>query len=158
MFPPKVEDRVVLEVIRQLSAAGKVPSGAAVRAALARQYGCRGGVARIYRLLAAEQARQGATPRSAIEMGLLEQENYNLRDLLKQLRQREDAHQVHWSRQIGELLERVRHLESQIREGRAPAEISDALKKDVQAAETRAEQLELQVRVFGPAAERSRGG
>ena len=37
MYPPKVEDKEVLAVIRDLSGGGALPSGAAVRAALAIQ-------------------------------------------------------------------------------------------------------------------------
>ena len=51
----------------------------------------------------------------------------------------EDAHQVYWNREVGQLRARVRALESLVR----------------QAAETRAGQLDVQVRTFGPAAGRA---
>ena len=69
MYPPKVEDKEVLAVIRDLSGGGALPSGAAVRAALARRYGSRGGVTRIYRLLASERTRRGTTTLSAVGAG-----------------------------------------------------------------------------------------
>ena len=106
MYPPKVEDKEVLTVIRDLSVGGALPSGAAVRAALARRYGSRGGVTRIYRLLADERTRRGTTALSSVGAALLEQENRNLRELLQHQRQREDAHQAYWNREVGRLRER----------------------------------------------------
>jgi hypothetical protein len=154
MYPPKVEDKEVLAVIRDLSGGGALPSGAAVRAALARRYGSRGGVTRIYRLLASERTRRGTTTLSAVGAGLLEQENRNLRELLQHQRQREDAHQAHWNREVGRLRERVNALEPLVQQAAAHGEVSEALKQQVQGAETRAGQLEVQLRTFGPAANR----
>jgi hypothetical protein len=154
MYPPKVEDTRVQVLIRELTADGILPSGAAVRAALARRHGSRGGVARIYRLLASERARIGGTQLSPVGAALLEQENRNLRELLQQQRQREDAHQVHWDRQVGQLRERVRALELLVQQAAASGVATDELKRNVQAAETRTGQLEVQLRVFGPAATR----
>jgi len=116
MHPPKVEDPEVQALIRELTVGGALPSGAAVRAELARRYGSRGGVTRMYRLLAAERAQHGSSALSSIGVRLLEQENRNLRELLRQQRQREDAHQAHWNRQVGELRERVRALEALVQQ------------------------------------------
>lgn len=157
MYPPKVEDKEVLAVIRELSAGGVLPSGAAVRAALARRYQSRGGVTRIYRLLASERARRGSAALSAVGVGLLEQENRNLRELLQQQRQREDAHQVYWNREVGRLRERVDALQPLVQQAAARGEVNEALQKEVQGAETRAGQLDVQLRVFGPAASRGKG-
>jgi hypothetical protein len=154
MYPPKVEDKEVLAVIRELSVGGALPSGVAVRAALALRYRSRGGVTRIYRLLASERAHRGATALSSVGVGLLEQENRNLREQLKHVRQREDAHQVYWEREVGQLRGRVQALESLLQQS-ASSEISEALKREVQGVETRAGQLEVQIRVFGPAAGRA---
>jgi hypothetical protein len=158
MYPPKVTDDQVLRLILQLSVDGKLPSGAAVRQALQRQYRSRGGVARIYRLLASERVGGGSPRLSSVGIGLLEQENRNLGEQLKQLRQREDVHQVYWSREVGQLRERVRALELLVQQAAAFSHISDALKQEVQGAETRAGQLEVQIRVFGPAAGRAQSG
>lgn len=154
MYPPKVEDKEVLTVIRDLSVGGPLPSGVAVRNALERRYGSRGGVARIYRLLASERARRGTTALSSVGAALLEQENRNLRELLQHQRQREDAHQAHWNREVGRLRDRVSALEPLVQEAAVRGEVSEALKQEVQGAETRAGQLEVQLRAFGPAANR----
>jgi len=155
MYPPKVEDKEVLALIRELSVGGALPSGAAVRAALARRYRSRGGVTRIYRLLASERARRGTTAFSAVGIGLLEQENRNLRELLQHQRQREDAHQTYWNRQVGLLRERVSALEPLVQQAAARGgAVAEALRKEVQGSEIRAGQLEVQLRAFGPAANR----
>ena len=151
MHPPKVEDKDVLAIIREGSARGELPSGAELRRMLTQRYGSRGGVARIYRLLAGERVRRGGTALSPIGIGLLEQENRNLRELLQHQRQREDAHQVHWERQLGDLRDRVRALEALVRQSAAAGE---ALEREVERTETRAGQLEVQLRAFGPAAGR----
>jgi hypothetical protein len=156
MYPPKVTDEQVQGLIRELAAPGDFPSGAAVRKALEQRYGSRGGVSRIYRVLAGERARIGSTPRSPTGIGLLELENRNLREQLKHARQREDAHQVYWDREVGQLRARVRTLELQVREAVVSGEVSEVLRKEVQGADTRAGQLEVQVRVFGPASNTAR--
>jgi hypothetical protein len=156
MYPPKVVDQDVQALIRELSVGGTLPAGAAVRAELARRYGSRGGVTRIYRLLAAERAQRGTTALSSIGVRLLEQENRNLRELLLQQRQREDAHQAHWNRQVGELRERVRALEPLVQQAALCGELPEALKKEVQGAEIRGGQLEVQIRTFGPATNRGK--
>jgi hypothetical protein len=153
MYPSKVTDEQVQSVVRELAVNGGLPSGAAVRAALERQFGSRGGVARIYRLLAAERALLGSTPLSAVGAGLLEVENRNLREQLKHARQREDAHQVYWDREVGQLRARVHALERLVQQA-APSEVGEALRKEVQGAATRAGQLDVQIRTFGPAAGR----
>src|SRR5580658_8617435 len=156
MYPPKVEDQDVQAVIRDLAVNGQLPSRAAVRAVLAERYGSRGGVTRIYRLLASERARIGGKALSSIGLGLVEQENRNLRELLKHQRQREDAHQAHWEREVGQLRERVRGLEQLVHQAVASAGVTDSVKREVEGAEIRAGQLEVQLRAFGPAAGRGK--
>jgi hypothetical protein len=158
MYPPKVSDEAVLAMIRELAGVGALPSGAAVRGGLQQRYQSRGGVARIYRLLAKEKARLGGTTLSPIAAGLLEQENLNLRELLKAARQREDAHQAHWNREVGWLRERVDALEPLVRQASGGDACGNALRQHVAEAETRAGQLEVQVRTFGPAAHRGQSG
>jgi hypothetical protein len=154
MYPPKVEDLEVQALIRELTVDGALPSGAAVRAELGRRYGSRGGVTRIYRLLAAERVQRGNTALSSISVRLLEQENRNLRELLLQQRQREDAHQAHWNRQVSELRDRVRALEPLVQQAALSGQAAEALRKEVQGAEIRGGQLEVQIRTFGPATNR----
>jgi hypothetical protein len=154
MYPPKVQDEQIRSLVQELTIDGKPPSGAAVRAALASRYGSRGGVTRIYRLLAQQSPREVATPMSAVTSRLLEVENQNLREQLQHLRQREDAHQVHWRRVVGELWQRLRTLESLVSQAAAAGEITEALRQDVQAAEIRAGQIDVLLRAFGPGANR----
>ena len=158
MYPPKVRDQVVQSIIRDLSIGGRLPSGAAVRTVLAQRFGSRGGVARIYRLLAKERERRAGTALSPITAGLLEQENSNLREQLKAARQREDAHQAHWTREVGRLRERLETLESRVRQAERAGEAGEALLSQVQEADTRVGQLEVQIRTFGPAAYRGPTG
>jgi hypothetical protein len=153
MNPAKVGDGTIRQLIRELSANGRPPSGVVVRRALQDRYGSRGGVRRIYRLLSAEVAVIQGAPTSSVNARLLEQEVRNLREQLKQLRQREDAQQVYWTREVGQLRQQVQALES------APGRSADGadLSAPVRQAEIRAGQLEVMVRTFGPAAGRGQG-
>jgi hypothetical protein len=154
MYPPKVSDEAVLAVIRELAGLGPLPSGAAVRLELERRYQSRGGVERIYRLLTSEKLRLGSATLSPIAAGLLEQENLNLREQLNAAHQREDAHQTHWNREVGRLRDRVDALEPLVRQAASKGEVNDELGRQVEQAETRVGQLEVQIRTFGPAAQR----
>ncbi|HTC52842.1 MAG TPA: hypothetical protein VK700_12975 [Steroidobacteraceae bacterium] len=148
----------MIAVIRELAGVGPLPSGAAVRVALEQRYQSRGGVARIYRLLASEQSRLGGAALSPIAAGLLEQENLNLREQLKAARQREDAHQAHWNREVGRLRERVDALQPLVHQASVGGAGSDSLRRQVEEADTRTGQLEVQIRTFGPAAHRGPSG
>jgi hypothetical protein len=154
MYPPKIDDDKIRSVIRELSRSGKAPSGAALRSELATRYGSRGGVSRIYRLLAAATPGPAQQAPGPIASRLLEQEVRNLRELLDQVRQREDAHQAYWNREIGKLRERVSALEPLVQDAAARGEVTETLKREVQGADTRGGQLEVQLRAFGPAANR----
>ena len=158
VYPPKVTDDAVLSLIRDLGGQGAFPSGARVRLALAQRYRSRGGVKRIYRLLAAEQARVGTTALSPIGIGLLEQENRNLREQLRATRQREDAQQAHWNWEVGRLRTRIEALEPLVQQAAASGAVDASLRRQVQEAEIRAGQLEVGLRIFGPAANRDRSG
>ena len=154
MYPPKVSDETILRLIRELTQMGRLPSGAMLRATLAQRYQSRGGVTRIYRLLQSEQTRLGSYSRSPIGERLLEQQNRNLHEQLRRAREREDAHQAYWSREIGQLQERMKALEPvvQVLEGGAREKASRQELRDVS---IRAGQLEVSLRAFGPAAGRS---
>jgi hypothetical protein len=154
MYPPKVTDQQIIAMIRALSASGTLPSGVAFRAALEVRYRSRGGVARIYRLLDIARGHEAGASTSAIGSRLLDVENQNLRMQLKELYQRETLHQAHWNREVGQLRERLGALEQRVTQTEA---VPDSLRKEVQAAETRAGQLEVLIRAFGPAAYRSGG-
>lgn len=151
MYPPKVEDQQICGLIRELTVDGRPPSGRAVRAALASRFGSRGGVARIYRLLGTEHPREVGTPLQAVRIGLLEVEIRNLREQLQLARQREDAHQIHWTRVVGQLLDHVRTLETSVSRAAATGAIGGALVAELKAAEIKAGQLAVLIRAFGPA-------
>jgi hypothetical protein len=151
MYPPKITDERIRSVIRELAATGKLPSGAALRTELATRYGSRGGVSRIYRLLAAETQGTLKPAPGQIASRLLEQEVRNLRESLNQARQREDAQQVYWRREIGQLRDRVQALEPLLRQAAAVGEVTDPLRREAQATEVRAGQLDVLLRAFGPA-------
>jgi hypothetical protein len=157
MYPPKIDDDKIRSMIRDLSRAGKPPSGAALRDELEARYGSRGGVSRIYRLLATETRGSASQAPGPIATRLLEQEVRNLRELLDQVRQREDAHQAYWNREVGRLRERVSALEPLVQEAAARGEVTESLKREVQGADTRGGQLEVQLRAFGPAEKRGVG-
>ena len=158
MYPPKATDAQVHSLIRELSANGKLPSGSAVRRALAQRYGSRGGVARIYRLLSGGRAGEAAAEVPTVVSRLLEFENRTLRDQMQQGRQRENSHQAYWEREVEQLRERVRALEASVQSVAIPGALSEALLREVNGAETRAGQLEVALRAFGPAAGRADSG
>jgi hypothetical protein len=151
MYPPKVEDQQIRGLIREMTIDGRPPSGRAVREALASRYGSRGGVARIYRLLTSEHPREVRSPLEAVRVGLLEVEIRNLREALQLARQREDAHQVHWTRVVGQLLDHVRTLEKSVSRAAAAGVIGEALIGELKAAETKTGQIAVLIRAFGPA-------
>ena len=151
MYPPKATDEQVRQLIRDLTVNGEAPSGNYLRAVLAERYHSRGGVRRIYRLLAAETADAERTAASALTARLLEQEIRNLRDQLRQARERGEAHQAYWTRQVGDLQRQVEALAGKIEQAGA-GQGSEAVHRELQDLEVRAGRLEIGIRTFGPAA------
>src|SRR5579862_6998850 len=106
MHPPRVSDSEVRATIRGLTVDSALPSGAAVRAALAARFDSRGGVARIYRLLSEERRRlqpvlePGSAPALQTELLLL-------REKLARAEEREDAHQARWAEEVDRLRQQV---------------------------------------------------
>jgi hypothetical protein len=158
MYPPKVTDQAISSLIRELSSNTELPSGAAVREVLQLRYGSRGGVARVYRLLANERSRLGSTALSSIESRLQEQENRSLREQLQALRQREDAQQLYWARQVAQLRERVASLETLVQQAASTGPITAELRHDIDQTATRSDQLGVMIRAFGPASHRGGSG
>ena len=156
MYPPKVQDEDVRHVIRDLMIDGRLPSGAAVRAEIGKRFKSRGGVARIYRLLAAQRPPQVLDHSTLSPAGvrLLQLENQNLREQLQQAGERERAHQAYWTREVRQLWEHVGALEALVTQAANSGEISAALTQRVQAAELRAGRLDVLIRAFGPAADK----
>ena len=134
MHPPRVSDAQVLGVIAELATRDALPSGAAVRTALAARFGSRGGVARIYRLLSQERHRRSPAPEPR-SMQALQQELQALREKLARAEQREDEHQSRWAQEV----DRWRRVADAEREAAA------LLRRQLQAAELRAAALERQL-------------
>jgi hypothetical protein len=146
MYPPRVNTAEVLGLIRQLTRGARLPSGAAVRAALQTQFGSRGGVARIYRLLAEERLRLTPAPRpGSIEE--LQLEVHALREKLTRAEQREDAHQIRWAAEVDRLRLTVATLEPLVQQATSARASMDLLRHQLRAAEQRAANLEQRLMV-----------
>ena len=144
MFPPKVSDGDVRAMIRTLSSDSRLPSGAALRSALEKQYGVRGGVSRIYRLLAQERQR----PKPPIEEGdatLLRQQLQAMQGRAERAEDRELAHQDRWAAEIDQLRQKLLSLEAVSRQAHVDREQNERLRQRLQAAERRASILEEQL-------------
>ena len=102
------------EVIESLNTGVGRVSGSAVRAELARRYGARGGVTRIYRLLGAARGEaQSAEGQSMLErIRQLEAERDALRERAERAEHREVAHQDRAAVEIHNLREKLRELQA----------------------------------------------
>ena len=96
----RVTDRQIQEVIESLKTRDGRVTGAAVRTELARRYGARGGVSRIYRLLGAARGEA----QSAESQSLLER--------AERAEHREVAHQDRAAVEIHNLREKLRELQT----------------------------------------------
>ena len=140
MYPPKVTDSEVRAVVQALITQGRLPSGAQVRASLANRYGSRGGVARIYRILAQERSRLQAPDPDRI--ATLQAEVSTLREQLVRSHEREDANQSHWAAEVDRLRQQVAGFGPQAHEARVTRDTYDLLRHQLRAAEQRAARLE----------------
>lgn len=116
MRPPLLTDEMILSAIRDLAPRGRI-TGTAVRALLAQRFGARGGVARVYRLLAAA-SRPSATPaggRPLVE-GPGEPTLASALERAALAEERELAHQRRWLRETETLKERLALAEQAARE------------------------------------------
>lgn len=150
MYPSKVSDREICRLIRELSKAGRVPSGAELRSQLSRRYGCRGGVARIYRLLAAESRELEKDAPSGIAARLLEQENRQLKEEVKTLLEREQTHQAFWTQKVDALSRRASALGSLLEQAASTGVVTEAMRRQWEAVDLDAARLEVLLRAFGP--------
>lgn len=147
MYPPKVSDVQILALIGELSRAGRPPSGASLRQALAMRYGSRGGVARIYALLARSLPMPPAqrTPPAALPPGSAEAmslEVQSLRDQLQLAREREEADQSRWAQEIDRLRLKLAQLEPLALQAQTLRETADLLRHRLQAADIRLGRME----------------
>jgi len=144
MHPPRVSNAEVRAVIRELMVGKTLPSGAAVRATLDARFGSRGGVARVYRLLADERRRLTPLPEPG-SVEALQRELQALRERAERAEDREMAHQTHWAQEVDRLRMKVQAFEPLAHHGRMTGEGSDLLRHQLRAAEQRAARLEEQL-------------
>lgn len=150
VYPPKVTDSQVRALIREMSAAGSRPTGAALRARLAERYGSRGGVSRIYRLLAdATRALAGApaaAPAAGASASVTEGSQLEaLRAELALAVAREESHQGRWAMEIDRLRQALAAAEPLAHEARHLRSSGELLRHQLQAAERRISELEEQI-------------
>jgi hypothetical protein len=144
MHPPRVSSAEVRAVIRELMVGKTLPSGAAVRATLDARFGSRGGVERIYRLLADERRRLTLPPEPG-SVEALQRELQAMRERAERAEDRERAHQTHWGMEIDRLRMKLQALEPQAIQGRRDREGTELLRHQLHAAEQRAAELEEQL-------------
>ena len=108
----RVSDEQVRAVIAELRGQGARVSGARLRRELAVRFGARGGVTRIYRLLAEAPA---IAPE---EVTALRAEVERMRERAETAEAREDAHQLKWAREVDRLRQQVKQLEAAESEAR----------------------------------------
>jgi hypothetical protein len=140
MYPPHVSDLTIRTLIKELSKGDRLPSGAALRAALRKRHGCSGGVTRIYRLLA--QARPKLTSPAAIEQQKLEHELRSLRQSAQLAEHREQAHQTRWAMEVDQLRQKVTALEPLAAQATRALENAELLRRQLYAAHVRIAALE----------------
>jgi len=134
----------VQAVIRELTVGSTLPAGAAVRRALESRFGARGGVARIYRILADERRRlmPVAAPDS---VEALQRELAAMRGRAERAETREKAHQTHWAGEVDRLRMKLLALEPDAIQGRRDRDGTVLLRHQLYAAEQRAARLEEQL-------------
>jgi hypothetical protein len=113
--PPRLPDQTILDLIAELRAQHPSLTGTRLRDELALRFGHRGGVARLYRLLANATAVPSPTAPPTITATPATDDLVQLRAELAaaleraQLAEyREDHHQARWASEIHELREKVR--------------------------------------------------
>src|SRR6185437_3804958 len=146
MYPPHVSDREIKHVIRDLTVEDRLPSGAQLRSVLRARFGSRGGVSRIYRLLADERAaRKRVVPAVPGDVGKLEREVESLRKALQLAEYREQAHQSRWAVEVDRLRQQVAGLEPLALKTKAAMDTAELLRHQLHAAHVRIAVLEQEV-------------
>jgi hypothetical protein len=145
MYPPHVSDLQIKHLIGELTVGNHLPSGVTLRTALKKQFGSRGGVARVYRLLA--QARDAIKPptRPPAEAARLEHELNALRKAATLAQHREEAHQTRWALEVDRLRQRLADLEPLALHAKAAIDNAELLRRQLHAAHMRISVLEQQL-------------
>jgi hypothetical protein len=144
MYPPRVSTAQVQAVIRELTVEAMLPAGAALRRELHLRFGARCGVARIYRILAAERRRLAPVAKIG-SFEDLQRELAAMRDRAERAEAREEAHQSRWAAEVDRLRMRLQALESETTQVRRDRGAITLLRHQLQAAEQRAAAFEEQV-------------
>jgi hypothetical protein len=145
MYPPYVSDLAIQHLIGELTVGNRLPSGAALRTALKKRFGSRGGVTRVYKLLG--RARAAAQPPSQppSDGGKLEHELNALREAATLAQHREEAHQTRWALEVDRLRLRLAELEPLALHAKAAIESAELLRRQLHAAHLRISLLEQQL-------------
>ena len=146
MYPAHVSDHDIQLLIRELSRDNQLPSGAQLRTAMQQRFGSRGGVTRIYRLLASAHAKSAPPPPPNIaEMGRLQTELRNLREALQLADHREQAHQSRWALEVDRLRQQLATLEPLALQAKTALDTAELLRRQLHAAYVRIAALEGQL-------------
>ena len=145
MYPPHVSDLVIQHLIGELTVGNRLPSGAALRTALQRRFGSRGGVTRVYRLLARAHDATKLQFQPAADAGNLEHELNALREAANLAQHREEAHQARWAKEVDHLRQRLAELEPLALHAKAAIGNAELLRRQLHAAHMRISVLEQQL-------------
>lgn len=146
MYPPHVSDLAIQHLIGELTVGNRLPSGAELRTALNKRFGSRGGVARIYRLLAAARTTESPPSlRTPENIGRLERELKTLRQAADLAQHREQAHQTRWAMEVDRLRQKVAELEPLALHAKEAHDNAELLRRQLHAAHMRISVLEQQL-------------
>lgn len=109
MRPVLVSEESILGVIRELGRDGRRVTGVAVREELARRFGVRGGVARIYRLIGASARPSGSPEPARLALPVRRSDETREEAIARAdlAEHREQVHQERWAREIDALKARA---------------------------------------------------
>ena len=142
---PHASTAEILALIRELTVADALPAGAEIRRALQARFGRRGGMARVYRILADERRRR-VPVQAPDSLEDLQRELQAMRERAERAEERERAHQSHWGMEIDRLRLRLQALEP-LAARRGDRDPTELLRQQLRAAEQRAAGLEEQLLV-----------
>ena len=145
MHPPHVSDLAIQHLIGELTVGNRLPSGASLRTALKKRFGSRGGVTRVYRLLANARTATHTPPRSSTVVQTLEHELDVLRETANLAQHREEAHQARWAMEVDRLRQKVAELEPLALHAKAAIDNAELLRRQLHAAHMRISVLEQQL-------------
>ena len=145
MYPPHVSDLQIKHLIGELTVGNRLPSGAALRSALEKRFGSRGGVARVYRLLAHTRDATKPPSQPPAELQKLERELVALRAAATLSQHREEAHQTRWALEVDRLRQRLLELEPRALHAKDAIDQAELLRRQLHAAHMRISVLEQQL-------------